>query len=132
MKNNMHTNHSRACKYMHAGGIDHGFIAVTAVILLAAGVMAFSLAALGSAVLYSDAVYRRELRIQANLNAESCLDTAALMAAKDYFLNGHIYISEFGCDAAISRDGAGNASITAQTSLAGVSSPFLYRIFIVS
>ena len=111
---------------------NKGFIAVTAVILLATGVMAFSLAALGSAVLYSDAVYRRELRIQANLNAESCLDTAALMAAKDHFLAGPVYISEFGCNATISRDGTGNASITAQASLAGVSSSFLYQIFIVS
>jgi len=109
-----------------------GFIAVTAVILLAAGVMAFSLAALGSAVLYSDAIYRRELRIQANLNAESCLDTAALMAAKDYFLTGPIHISEFDCNATISRDGIGHVSITAQASLAGVSSSFLYQIFIVS
>jgi len=126
MENNMHANH------LNANNTDCGFIAVTAVILLAAGVMAFSLAALGSAVLYSDAVYRRELRIQANLNAESCLDTAALMAAKDYFLSGPVFISEFGCNAVISRDGIGHASITAQSSLAGVSSSFLYRIFIVS
>ena len=116
IRNNMHTN------YSHANCNDCGFIAVTAVILLATGVMAFSLATLGSAVAYSDAVYRRELRIQANLNAEACLDTAALMAAKDYFLAGSVHISEFGCNAVISRDGTGNASITAQTSLAGVSS----------
>jgi hypothetical protein len=109
-----------------------GFIAVTAVILLAAGVMVFSLVTLGSAVLYSDAVYRRELRIQANLNAESCLDTAALMVAKDYFLAGSVYISEFGCNAIVTRDGVGNVSITARASLAGVSSAFLYRNFIVS
>jgi type II secretory pathway pseudopilin PulG len=101
---------------------SRGFIAVTAVILLAAGVIAFSLAALGSAVLYSDAVNRRELRIQAGMNAEACLDSAALMAAKDYFLIGSVYISEFGCNATISRNSAGDVSVKASARLVGVSS----------
>ena len=102
--------------------IHRGFVATTAVILLATGTLAFSLVALGSAVLYADIINRRELRIQANLNAEACLDTAALMATKDYFLTGPVYISAFDCNATISRDGAGNVSVKASASLAGVSS----------
>lgn len=104
---------------------NHGFIATTAVILLATGTLAFSLVVLSSAVIYADSVSRHELRIQANLNAKSCLDTAALMAAKDYFLNGAIYISEFGCNAVISRDGIGNISVEATASLNGVCSDVL-------
>ncbi len=110
---------------------NRGFIAVTAVIMLAAGVMAFSLAALGSAVSYEDAVDRRELRVQAAMNAEACLDSAALMAAKDHFLAGPFDISELGCTAVVSRDIAGNVSIQASARLEGVSSSFLYRIFII-
>jgi hypothetical protein len=91
--------------------------------------MAFSLATLGSAVLYADSVSRRELRIQTNLNAESCLDTAALIAAKDHFLIGPVSISELGCNATISRDGAGNVSIKASARLAGVSSSVIEKNF---
>jgi hypothetical protein len=105
--------------------MNKGFVATTAVILLATGTLAFSLVALGSAVLYADSVNRRELRIQAGLNAEACLDTVALMSVKDYFLVGPVYISEFGCDAVVSRDGSGYISIKASASLNGVHSDVL-------
>ncbi len=107
---------------MYNEKISRGFIATTAVILLATGTLAFSLAALGSVVLYADSVSRREMRIQADLNAEACLDTAALMAAKDYFLSGSVYVSKFNCDAVVSRDGAGVVSIKASASFNGVNS----------
>jgi hypothetical protein len=97
-----------------------GFMAVTAVILLATGTLAFSLVALASAAAYADAVMRRELRVQAGLNAEACLDTAALMAAKDYFFQGDVNISEFGCTAHVVRAGPSDIQISATAILAGV------------
>ena len=111
--------------------MNKGFVATTAVILLAAGTLAFSLAALSSADIYADSVSRRELRIQADFNAQACADSAALMAAKDYFLTGPIYIPEFACNAVISRNGDGNISVEASVSLGGISSN-LRRSFIFS
>ncbi len=107
-----------------------GFIAVTAVILLATGALAFSLVALSSAASYADSVYRRELRIQANLNVEACLDTAALMAAKDYFLSGPMHIAEFDCDATVTRNGAGLVSVRASARLGGISSIAIEKSFV--
>lgn len=120
--NDIHTDNS-ICE------INRGFVATTAVILLATGTLAFSLVALGSAVMYADSVSRHELRIQANLNAEACLDTAALMAAKDYFLTGPVYIYEFDCNATVSRDGIGSVSVKVSTSLNGVYSSVLEKDF---
>ena len=59
-----------------------GFIALIAVIMASLTMLAFSLIASDAAAGYSDMVDRRELRIQAGLNAEACLDTASLMLAK--------------------------------------------------
>lgn len=97
-----------------------GFIAVTAVILLAAGTLAFSLATMGAAVLYSDSVMRKELRIQAGLNVEACLDSVELMAAKDHFLGGEISFRDFGCSASVTRSDSSNLSVNATATLSGV------------
>jgi hypothetical protein len=107
----------------------NGFIAVTAVVMLASATLAFSLAALASALLYADSVDKRELRLQAGLNAQSCLDSAALMAVKDHFLTGSVHISELGCDAWIWRDASGSVSVKASASLSGVSSSILEKNF---
>jgi len=100
---------------------DGGFMATIAVILLATGIMALSLSAASAAVLYSDAVAKRELRIQARMNAKACLDTAALMVVKDYFLDREADISEFGCKAGIANDLNGNVSLDVKAELGGVS-----------
>ncbi len=97
-----------------------GFAALISVVLLATGVLAFSLATLASAVSYGDMVSRREIRIQAGLNLEVCLDTTELMIGRDYFLVGTSTLSEFGCIAFIISDMIGNYSIDASARLSGV------------
>jgi len=97
-----------------------GFAALISVVLLATGVLAFSLTTLASAVSYGDMVSRREIRIQAGLNLEACLDTTELMIGRDYFLVGTSTLSEFGCIAFIVSDMIGNYSIDASARLSGV------------
>ena len=75
-----------------------GFIALIAVLLISLSALAFSLVALSAAVMYSDSVTQRELRIQKGLNEEACSDTLSLMKAKDYFLNGRMTVPELGCE----------------------------------
>ena len=81
-----------------------GFIAVTAVIMIACSTLLFASIVMKASADYSDTVTRHEWRIQANLNAESCLQHVALMSAKDYFLSGEIFVSVFGCKATVVRD----------------------------
>ncbi len=88
-----------------------GFVALTAVIILTSGIIAISLAAMNSALLYADQVNLREYRIQADLNAAACLDTAELMAKKNYFISGTIIIGEFGCTANVTNNFLGNVEI---------------------
>jgi hypothetical protein len=99
---------------------NEGFAALTAVILIAMGVIALSLASIQSALLYADAVNQREYRIQARLNAFACLDATTLMVVKDYFLNGTTTISEFGCNIAITNDFSGNISLDIVANFLGV------------
>ena len=96
-------------------------MALTSVILLASGTLAFSLATMSAAALYADSVMRKELRTQAALDAEACLDTAKLMAAKDYFISGTIQIRDFGCVAEFTNDLNGHISMTVSADLSGVS-----------
>ena len=77
--------------------IKNGFIAVTAVILLTAGSLAFLLATFSAATFYADSVERREARIQRQLNDRACQETKSLLIAKDYFLNGPVYLKDFDC-----------------------------------
>jgi len=81
-----------------------GFIAVTAVMMIACVTILFASVIMRIVVDYSDMVTRHEWRIQANLNAESCLNAVTLMVAKDYFLNGEVFLQEFGCSATILQD----------------------------
>ncbi len=99
-----------------------GFIALIAVILLATGTLAMSLVAMNSALIYSDLANKREYRIQADMNADACLDTAKLMANKDYFIAGDIDIPEFNCTATFTNDFNGNVGIIAEAKFNGVSS----------
>lgn len=89
-----------------------GFIATIAVVLLAMGTLAFSLATISSAAAFEDASYRRELRNETRLDATGCLDTISLMVEKDYFLSGDVKLPEFNCTAKVMNDFRGGVSIT--------------------
>ncbi|MDQ2933181.1 MAG: hypothetical protein M3Q80_02255 [bacterium] len=74
-----------------------GFIASTAIILLASGTLVFSLTTLGAVILYADSIDRAEMRMQKNLNQIACKDTQRLIQAKDYFVTGDVFVHEFDC-----------------------------------
>jgi len=95
-------------------------MATIAVIMLALGSLAFSLVTMAAAGRYADMVMRKEIRIQAGLNAGSCLETAQLMAAADYFISGTILIRDFGCIANVVNDFRGHISIAVRAVLSGV------------
>lgn len=99
-----------------------GFIALTAVILLATASLVFAVIVVNNAASYADAVMRHELRIQAKLNAESCLESVKLMLDRDYFLNGKILLKDFNCTAFIENNYLGNMKVFATSSISGVSS----------
>ncbi|MDD5165580.1 MAG: hypothetical protein PHG25_03560 [Candidatus Pacebacteria bacterium] len=109
-----------------------GFIAVTAIMVLIAGVLSYSYVVVQSALIYSDMVTRHEWRIQAGLNAQACLSNLFVMMNKDYFLEGDVLVKEFGCTAHIFRDHVrGSASVYVQTVFSGVYSTNLNQNFIV-
>ena len=99
----------------------NGFIALIAVVVLAMGIFTFSLVTYSAVYSYYDSVNRKELRIQANLNAKSCLKTVALMYAKDFFLNGEQVLNKFGCTADIVNDMNGRVTIKVKATLEEVS-----------
>ena len=104
-------------KYRMKLSTNKGFAALVAVVLLSVGLLAFSLATFGSAIDYADLVYRRELRIQAALNANSCIESLKLISAKDYFLSGSINVAKLGCVGNVARDSFGNVTLNATSSL---------------
>jgi len=106
---------------VNAAGHSRGFMALIAVILLGTTALVFSIVTLAQAADYADAVSRRELRIQAGMNADACLAQLSLMFAKDYFLGGAVEIAEFGCDAEVANNGAGAITVSAKATLEGVS-----------
>ncbi len=95
-------------------------MALIAVILLVDGTLAFSLVTMSSAMDYFDSVSRRELRIQARLNARACLQVATQVTVADYFVSGEILFPEFGCIANFGNDLAGNIAIDIRASLGKV------------
>ena len=97
-----------------------GFMAVISVVMLALAIQAFSVTVFATVSSYLDSVGRRELRLQTNLNADSCLDTVAIMAAKDYFIQGVLDISAFRCRATIVNYLNGSYSVDVTTELGGV------------
>ena len=103
----------------HIGG-DRGFAALISVVLLASGVLVFSLTTLVAAVTFSDMTDRREMRIQAGLNLEVCLDTTELMVERDYYYIGTSTLPEFGCTVYVSRGAQNNYSIDALAELSSI------------
>ncbi len=101
--------------------INHrGFIALSAVVILFAVIINFSILGLATAVVYADSVYRKELRIQSCLNADSCRQYVILMISRDYFINGQISIPEFGCNIAITNNNKGKIHFELVSKLAGI------------
>lgn len=98
-----------------------GLVATIAVVILATGCLVFSLVTLLGATSYAESVYKRELRIQAGLNARACLDLVTLMISKDYFLSQQLEIRHLGCVADISNNMNGEVSINIEARLGDVS-----------
>lgn len=97
-----------------------GFTALTAVILLATGSLAFALVVIGNATSYADMVMRHELRIQAKLNVDSCIQSVSLMLDRDFFLRGELHIRDFNCIVYVENNYLGSVSIFATSSISGV------------
>ncbi|MEI8327720.1 MAG: hypothetical protein WCG02_01120 [Candidatus Taylorbacteria bacterium] len=98
-----------------------GFVAMIATILLVTGVMAFALVTLTSAMTYSDLTYRRERRMQTTYNLEACLDTVQLMIARDFYMSGATFLSEFGCNVYVNNDFSGHVTVDATSSISDIS-----------
>ncbi|MEI6304915.1 MAG: hypothetical protein WCP09_02775 [Candidatus Taylorbacteria bacterium] len=105
---------------MHIISQNRGFIAMISTMIVASGLLVFSLSTLTSAVMYLDMVNRREIRTQVELNLSSCMNIADLMIGADYFLSGTMTISELGCTLHFSNDFAGHVSVGAIAELLGV------------
>lgn len=101
---------------------NEGFVAVVAVIMIASGTLIYSIVASSSAIEYIQSVYRRESRAQAVLYASSCVDSAAMIVAKDYFVRGTIAVSDFDCQVSIQPVASDPMSfvLSAQASFNGV------------
>lgn len=94
-----------------------GFMALTALVLISSGSIVFSYVTLSAAFTYFQSINKRELRIQAGLNAVGCLEYTILMVAGDYFVSGNFPVSEFGCTTDISNDGMGNIQVNIQSKM---------------
>ncbi len=99
---------------------SRGFTAVIALILIATGVMALSLASISSAYFYANSVNQREYRIQARLNVSACLDMATMIVAKDNFMNGATNIARLGCNISVANDFLGNISLNVSSEFHGI------------
>jgi hypothetical protein len=98
MINYLYTTHVNNLKLMNEiEEAQKGFVATTAVVLLATGTLAFLVTTMSAAALFADSVDRREARIQKRLNEIACQETLPLLIAKDYFLDGEVTLSDFGC-----------------------------------
>ncbi len=114
MKSMMHKKSKVNC------GQNRGFTALVSTVILATGVLAFSISTLASSVMYADMVDRREIRIQTSQNLAACLDTIRLMIARDYHMSGLYTLSEFGCSVNIMNDFNGNHSVDAISELSHI------------
>lgn len=101
---------------------NSGFIALIAVLLMASGTMAFLLTVAAAGLAYSDMVLRREYRIIATGNLNTCVSAIRSMAARYYFFRGKLRIDELGCDGAVSNDMTGHIHFEATSTFNGVKS----------
>lgn len=76
---------------------QYGFIATTAVLMLALSSLVFITVTALSVTEYSESVYTREQRIQKGLFDRACSDTKILLLRKDSALKGNVDLPEFNC-----------------------------------
>lgn len=101
---------------------NKGFVALTATMTVIAVVLTFSSVVLSSTYIFSDSVFRKELRIQTRLNLISCLTYSKYLFANGYFINGDISIGELGCTLNLTNNFVGNLIVSATSTLSGISS----------
>jgi hypothetical protein len=107
---------------------NRGFIATVVVVITCTGVLIYQYVVWHALMSYMDMVDRTSLRIEANIRAESCINTVSLMLVKDYFLSGHVVVREFACEADIVRDHTSHtAHITARAKVGNISSAIFER-----
>jgi hypothetical protein len=82
----------------------------------------FSFLALSASVVFADMVFRKEVRNQVNLNLLSCFDMVAVIYSRDYFINGNIYLQDFGCKVNVSNSLSGMIEVSATSSMSNISS----------
>ena len=100
---------------------SRGFVALFLVISLMSLMLLGSLGAFAAAHGYNDSVVRREYRMEADANAESCVSLAILAFAHDYFYTAQNQsVPDFSCTiVSASRNGAA-ISVTATSTENGV------------
>jgi hypothetical protein len=99
-----------------------GFVAIILVISAMLMMTLGSLGAFGAAESYDDSVARREYRLVAEENAESCISVALLAFAHDYFYTAQNQaIKDFSCTIVSANRNGSNISIMASSSIRGVS-----------
>lgn len=99
-----------------------GFIALTAVMVMIAITAGFSFLALSASVVFADMVFRKEVRNQVNLNLLSCFDMVAVIYSRDYFINGNLYLQDFGCKVNVSNSLSGMIDVSATSTMSNISS----------
>jgi hypothetical protein len=81
--------------------INGGFIAFISLFLISMIAMGQVFLTAYMTGIYADSVNRKELRIQAKSNLESCINWVEISLRKDRFLSGIINVPQFGCDLVI-------------------------------
>jgi hypothetical protein len=121
MSINSRANYIRNCSLPDDSSCEQGFGAMIAVLLLSLGAISLSVSSLGAVVLYADSVRTHELRIQASLNFEACLDSAQLIFASNYFITGEVTLLDMGCNVSFQNNFSGRVLVDTTSTLEGVS-----------
>lgn len=99
-------------------GFAATFLVMAAMIMMTTA----SLGAFGAAESYDDAVSRREYRLKAGLDAQSCISVALLAFAHDYFYTAQNQsVPDFSCTIVSANRNGATISITALGTDNGVS-----------
>jgi hypothetical protein len=98
-----------------------GFVAIFLVMSAMIMMILSSLGAFGAAESYDDSVARREYRLVAGQNAESCVSVALLAFAHDYFYTAQNQaIADFSCTIVSASRNGQTISITTSSSDNGI------------
>ena len=77
---------------------NHGFIATTAVLMIAYGCLALALVSTLAVRSYSESVDLREARIEARRLNDLCMHRALEILAREYFVRGKVELPEYNCE----------------------------------